>query len=99
MAHITERYGTISGADKKALFESLSEGTPVTLTVGKRKEVVEATVVSLKCTTNARRIFRIEFDGDFWQGAWRRVTVENYDSDDGVGGEGICEYESRERAY
>lgn len=99
LAHVTERYGTISGATKEALFKSLSEGTPVPLLVGNRNEPVQATVVSLKCSTNARRIFEVEFEGNFWQGKRRTVTVANYDTEASAGGEGVCEYVKREHAY
>lgn len=99
LAHVTERYGVVSGATKEALLKSLAEGTPVPVHVGGRNEVVQATVVSMACSTNARRIFEVKLEGPFWQGKTRRVTVAKYDTNASTGGEGACEYEQVEKAY
>lgn len=98
-ANVTENYGALRGVSKDELAKSLVEGTPVTVTVGDRKETVEATVFSMECGTNARRFFKVVFEGDFWQGRPRRVTVEKYDTDGGAGGPGVCQYLKREHAY
>ena len=99
LAHVTERYGVVSGATKEALLKSLAEGTPVSVLVGGRNEVVHATVVSMACSTNARRIFEVQLEGPFWQGKQRRVTVAKYDTEASAGGDGVCEYVKREQAY
>lgn len=99
MAHVTERYGTICGATKEALLKSLAEGTPVPVLVAGSGGVVNATVVSMACSTNARRIFEVQLEGPFWQGKQRRVTVAKYDTEASAGGEGVCEYVKREQAY
>lgn len=99
MAHVTERYGVVSGATKEALLKSLAEGTPVPVLVAGSGGVVNATVVSMTCSTNARRIFEVQLEGPFWQGKQRRVTVAKYDTEASAGGEGVCEYVKHEHAY
>lgn len=99
MAHVTERYGIISGAAKETLLKSLAEGVPIPVLVGGRNEVVHATVVSMACSTNARRIFEVKLEGPFRQGKSRRITVAKYDTEGSAGGEGICEYQQVEKAY
>lgn len=99
MAHVTERYGTICGATKEALLKSLADGTPIPVRRGSSNETVQATVVSMACSTNARRIFEVQLEGPFWQGKQRRVTVAKYDTEASAGGEGVCEYVKREQAY
>lgn len=98
-ANVTERYGVISGAAKESLLKSLGDGSPVPVIVGNEKKIVEAKVVSMTCSTNARRFYAVVFEGEFWQGKTRRVTVKNYDTDGSVGGEGICEYVKPDSAY
>ena len=97
--NVTERYGIISGATKEALLKSLGDGSVVPVIVGGQKKVVEAKVVSMTCSANARRHYPVVLEGEFWQGKPRRVTVKSYDTDGSVGGEGVCEFVQHEKAY
>lgn len=98
-ANVTENYGTLRGVSKDELLKSLAEGKFVTVTVGERTEWVESLVVSMERIDDARRFFKVVFEGNFWQGRARRVTVEKYDTDGSVGGQGVCQYLKREHAY
>jgi len=97
--NVTERYGIVSGATKEALLKSLGDGSIVPVVVGREGKVVNAKVVSMKCSANARRFYAVVLEGEFWQGKTRQVTVKDYDTDGSAGGDGICEYLKHEHAY
>lgn len=98
-ANVTENYGILRGVSKEELLKSLAEGKFITVTVGERTEWVESLVVSMERIDDERRFFKVVFEGSFWQGRPRRVTVAKYDTESAAGGQGVCQYERCDNAY